>query len=43
VRAQGFGQPFPDRLIDDFIAAYDGRDLDARKALVDAARSRRST
>jgi hypothetical protein len=36
-RKQGLCQPFPDRLIDDFVAAYNGRDLDGLESLVTAS------
>jgi hypothetical protein len=36
-KKQGLCQPFPDRLIDDFVAAYNGRDLDGLKSLVTAS------
>lgn len=34
--ASGLCQPFPDRLLDEFLAAYNARDLDALEALVTA-------
>jgi N-acetylneuraminic acid mutarotase len=37
-KRKGLCQPFPDRLIDEFIAAYNGRDLEALENLVTAPR-----
>lgn len=36
-RQEGLCQPFPDRLIDEFVSAYNGRDLEALQSLVVAS------